>query len=260
MHNLTDNQHILITGTTSGIGLGILKHYHAQGWTVTAVNRRRDEAMEKQFAGVDFQHFDVRDLDSVKKYFQSAAAQNKIPTLYFLSAGVNKVDNVGDFSLDIFKEVMDINYQGVMNFVAEALPRVRGRKAVFIGASSTTNLFANPNCVGYFVSKLAVYRTFKMMDQKYRTQGIRFKSIVLGPVATGIFVSGKLASKLQGYVRDVITVTVDESIPKIVRFIHSGCDTFYYPKLAVLLFLSLRLVSMVFPNFYKGSAPTTSDK
>ncbi len=256
MSEITDNRHILITGTTSGIGLGILKHYHAQGWTVTAVNRTQNDALEKQFPGTDFQHFDVRDLASVKKYFTEAAAKNKIPTLYFLSAGVNKVDNVGDFDLEIFKEVMDINYQGVMNFVAEALPRVQGRRAVFVGASSTTNLFANPNCVGYFVSKLAIYRTFKMMDQKYRASGIRFKSIILGPVATGIFVSGKLSSKLQATVRDVITVTVEESVPKIVRFIHSNCTAFYYPKLAVLLFITLRIINNLIPGFYKGSAPS----
>ncbi len=252
---MTENQHILITGTTSGIGLGILKHYHAEGWTVTAVNRTKNESLEKQFPGVDFQHFDVRDLESIKKYFRDAAGRNQIPTLYFLSAGVNKVDNDEDFSVDVFKEVMDINYQGVMNFVAEALPRVLGKKAMFVGASSTTNLFANPNCVGYFVSKLAVYRTFKMMDQKHRAGGIRFKSIVLGPVATGIFVSSKLASKLQSFVRDAIRVTVEESVPKIVRFIDSNCGTFYYPKPAVLLFITLRFVNNVFPGFYKGSAP-----
>lgn len=250
-----DNQRILITGTTSGIGLGLMKHYAAQGWTVTAVNRRRDEALEKQFPKVDFQHFDVRDLDAARKYFREAAAANRLPSLYFLSAGVNKVDNVDGFDMDVFREVVEIDLMGVMNLVSAALPYRRGKKSVFVAVSSTTNIFANPNCMGYFVSKLALHRSFQLFDQAYRKDGLRFKSIVLGPVATGIFVSGKLASKLQSTVRDLITVSVDDAVPPIARFIHSNCKTLYYSKPAVLLMLALRLANMILPGFYKGSAP-----
>lgn len=256
MEELTSNRHVLITGTTSGLGLGLMKHYHAQGWEVTAVNRRKDEKLEREFSSVHFQHFDVRDLESVKKYFKDSAASGKIPTLYILSAGINKVDNVEGFDLAIYKEVMDVNATGVMNFVSEALPLAQGKRACFVGASSTTNIFANPNCLGYLVSKWAVWKMFKLLDQKHKASGVRFKTLVLGPVATNIFVSGKLASKLQATVRDFITVTVDESVPPIVKFIHHGCNAFYYPKRAVILMIALRLVSAVFPNFYKGSAPS----
>lgn len=252
------NRHILITGTTSGIGLGILKHYHRQNWKITAINRRKSPELEKEFPGITFHTFDVRDLESVKKYFQTAAQSDQLPSLYFLGAGINKVDNVDGFSVEIFKKVMDVNLDGVLNFAGTALPYLKGREAVFVAASSTTNIFANPNCLGYQMSKLALYKIFKSMDKIYNPQGIRFKTLVLGPIATNIFVSGKLASKLQSKVREIITLTVDESIPPIVRFIHSNSNVFYYPKRACLLFCALRIVSAIFPGFYKGSAPPSA--
>lgn len=250
-----ETKHILITGTTSGIGLGILKHYHALGWKITAMNRRRDAALENNFPNVAFHLCDVRDLDAVKRYFQQAAVAKQLPSLYFLSAGINKVDNAGDFSVETFREVMEINVMGVSNFVATALPYLRDQKGVFVAASSTSNIFPNPNCLGYYISKLTLYEMFKRLDQAHRQNGIRFKTLVLGPIATNIFVSGKLSSKLQSSVRDLITVSVDQAIPPIVRFIHSPRQVFYYPKIACALFYFLRVANSFLP-LYKGSVPT----
>ncbi|HEY4499713.1 MAG TPA: SDR family oxidoreductase [Candidatus Paceibacterota bacterium] len=260
MNSQLENQHVLITGTNSGIGFGLMQHYAAQGWRVTAVNRRKDESLEKKFPKVNFQYFDVRDMDSIRTYFKEAATTNRLPSIYILSAGINKVDNLDGFSIDVYQEVMDINLMGVMNFVSEALRYRKNRATTFVAASSTSNLFANPNCLGYFVSKLALYRSFQMFNRAYRKDGMRFKSVVLGPVATGIFVSGKLASKLQSTVRDVITVSVDQAVPPIVRFIHSNRETLYYPKSAVLLMFALRIANMILPGFYKGSAPSSSSR
>ncbi len=218
------------------------------------MNRRRDPALEQQFPRVKFVHCDVRDLESIRRYFREAAGSNELPSLYFLSAGINKVDNVGGFSIDTFREVMEINLMGVMNFVSSALPYLTGREGVFVAASSTSNIFPNPNCLGYYVSKLTLYEIFKKMDQIYRKRGIRFKTLVLGPIATNIFVSGQLASKTQSAVREAITVRVEEAVPVIARFLHSGRQVLYYPKRACALFHTLRIVNSLLP-LYKGSAP-----
>lgn len=253
---MRERNHILITGATSGIGLGLLKAHYSLGWRVTAINRRVDSTLEAQFPNVRFHHFDVRDLQAVEKYFEQAAQANELPTLYVLSAGINKVDNLGDLSLQIFREVLETNLMGVLNFVTVGLRYATNQPITFVSTSSTTNFFPNPNCLGYYVSKLALYRLFKRMDELHREQGIRFKTLVLGPISTNIFVSGKLASKLQAKVRDLITVTVDDAVPHIVRFINSGRQTFYYPKRSCALFVMLMLVHVIYPGFYKGSAPT----
>lgn len=257
---MTEPQHILITGTTSGIGLGALKAYRAMGWRVTAINRRKVPALEAQFPDVRFHHFDVRDLESVKKYFQDAAEAKQLPTVYLLSAGINKVDNYGVFSLDVFREVVDTNMMGVLNFVSVAIPYLANSNGVFVVAASTSNIFPNPNCMGYFISKLAVTEIFKRMDRLYRGQGLRFKTLILGPIATNIFVGGQMASKLQMAVRNLITVSVDDTMQPIMRFIQSDRQSLCYPKRSYALFVALSVLTKVYPGFYKGSAPASSAK
>lgn len=232
-----------------------MKHYAELGWKVTAVNRRQDADLEKRFPGVRFHHFDVRNREQVQNYFKDAAGANDLPSHYFLSAGINKVDNLETFSLDIYSEVMETNLTGVLNFVDAALPRLAGQGATFVAASSTTNIFPNPNCLGYYLSKLNLYRSFKILNGVYGKKGFTFKSLVLGPIATNIFASGKLPSKLQSVVLGIIMVNVEDSVPKIARFIHSRCKVFYYPKLSCLLFLCLRIANTLLPGLYKGSAP-----
>jgi len=247
--------HILITGTTSGIGLGILKYFTSLGWKVTAINRRNDPVHECSFPNANFEHFDVQDLTAVREYFRAAAASGEIPSVYFLNAGINRVDNVDGFQIKTFREVMEINLFGVMNFVSEALPLVDHHPCLFIVVSSTSNIFPNPNCLGYFASKLAAHEIFSALDRVNRPKGVRFKSIILGPVATNIFVSGKLASKLQARVRDLITLRVDHVVPSIVRFMKSDRQALFYPKRSVYLYRLLRLISKILPGFYRGSAP-----
>jgi len=255
---LSNTQHILITGATSGIGLGILKAYHKMGWAVTAVNRREDQDIEGQFQGVRFCHFDVQNLQAIKQYFDEASRSNQLPSVYFLTAGINHVDNLERFSIETFREVMETNLMGVLNFVSVALSYMPSAgQATFVAASSTTNLVPNPNCMGYYVSKRALYDIFKMMDRLHRNRGIRFKTLVLGPVATNIFGSAKLASKVQEAVRDLITVSVDQAVDPIVRFVQSRRQVFYYPKHSCLLYSAVRMATSVFPGLYKGSAPSS---
>jgi NAD(P)-dependent dehydrogenase (short-subunit alcohol dehydrogenase family) len=224
------------------------------GWQITAVNRRKDRELEASFPDVEFLHFDVRDYKAVENYFEEANRIKQLPSVYFLSAGINKVDNLGDFSTETFREVLDVNLLGVLNFVGAALPYLKGQKAIFVAASSTTNIFPNPNCLGYYVSKLGVYEMFRMMDRRYRVSGIRFKALILGPVATNIFASGKLASKIQAAVRDMITVSVDDLVGPAIRFIHSSKQAWFFPKSSCALFFALKVINTIVP-FYRGSAP-----
>lgn len=249
--------HVLITGATSGIGLGLLGHYHARpGWEVTAVNRRTARDVEDRFPHAEFHHFDVRNRDAVRAYFAEAAATGRLPSVLLLSAGINRVDApAGQLALDVFREVMEVNLLGAMNFVEAALPHYRGRRAVVVGVSSTSNMFPNPNCLGYYASKLTLHRVFKLLDRAHRGHGIRFKTMVLGPIATNIFVGGTLGSRLQATVRDLIMVTVDKAVPTLAAFVESGRRVLYYPLPICGLYCALRLANAVVPGFYKGSVP-----
>ena len=251
---------VLITGTTSGIGRGLMASYHRQEWDIVAFNRREDKELESQFPGVQFVHIDVQDRVGIQNYFREASAKNQIPEVYYLNAGINKVDNLDGFSLDTFQEVMATNLGGVLNFVDAALPYLSGKKAVFVVSSSTSNIFPNPNNLGYYLSKVAVEKMFRMFDQRYAKKGWVFKVLILSPIATNIFVGGKLASKLQMQIRNFLTVSVDEAVPAIVKFVQSRRKVFYYTNTAVVFFCLTALIKKIIPGFYQGSANVDVEK
>ncbi len=58
---------VLITGTTSGVGRGLLQHYVEEGASVIAVNRRRVVELESRFPSVRFECVDVRSAEDVER-------------------------------------------------------------------------------------------------------------------------------------------------------------------------------------------------
>lgn len=251
-------QRVLITGTTSGIGHGLMTYYDRQSWEIVAFNRRSDKQLESAFPNVQFIHLDVRDREQIRNYFKQANEHNELPELYYLNAGINKTDNFKCFSIETFQEVMDINLTGVLNFIDAALPYLTNKKAVFVASSSTSNIFPNPNNLGYYISKIAETKIFKVLDSCYGKSGLQFKILILGPIATNISAGGSIASKFQSRVRDLITVSADTALPKIVRFVHSKKKILYYPFFSVLLFQMAALAQKMIPNFYQGSTPSPS--
>lgn len=250
---------VLITGTTSGIGRGLLEHYAAKGWPVTVFNRRSDSELEKRFPGARFVLTDVRDRAKVDAYFQEAAAKGELPELLFLNAGINRADNRDRFDLAVFREVVDINLDGVLNFIAAAMPHLTGRNAVFVTSSSTSNIFPNPCNLGYFVSKKAAAEMFAILDRRYRGRGWRFKTMILGPIATNIAVGSSLSSRFQAAVRDFLMMKVEQALPDIERFVESDAATLYYPKKALAVFLAAAAATRLVPGLYQGSQPAGAD-
>lgn len=77
---------VLIIGASRGLGLGLAKAFHAQGWSVTATVRDRQKAGELAATGVELQTVDIDQLDSVEALAgQLAGRQFEV---IFINAGV----------------------------------------------------------------------------------------------------------------------------------------------------------------------------
>ena len=57
---------VLITGTTSGLGRGLLEHYVERAVKVISVNRRRVAELEGRYPSVRFECLDVRSAQEVE--------------------------------------------------------------------------------------------------------------------------------------------------------------------------------------------------
>src|SRR5437764_181744 len=100
---------ILITGTTSGLGLALMEYYTERGWEVVAVNRRTLADVEKRFPKVRFLLAEISDEQAVLKCCYDLGQKNFIPDVLILNAGINRLDNNSQLEMNEFKQVLNTN-------------------------------------------------------------------------------------------------------------------------------------------------------
>ena len=246
-------KHVLITGTTSGIGRSLLEHYASRGVVVTAVNRRKDVELESRYPKVKFQQIDVRDAQAVSNLVNELARGNELPDTFILNAGINRVDNDPTFLIDEFREVVDTNLFGALNFVAPLISlKSRPSATQVIAISSMTNYAANPYCLGYYVSKRALTNSFEGLEAMYRKTDLKFKWVILGPVLTGITSSAEKFPKFMSFIKNLFSISQEETVRALVNFSEANQKQLIFPLRAFFLFQGLRLAKLLFPGFYRG--------
>lgn len=127
----TSTPTVLITGTSSGIGLAAAIAAARAGWRTVATLRDtgRADALRKAAveAGVEL---DIRQLDVVDEASVAAAVDGVIADYGRLDAVVNNAGagHVGTLELETVadvREVMEVNFFGVLNVSKAALPHLR---------------------------------------------------------------------------------------------------------------------------------------
>jgi NAD(P)-dependent dehydrogenase (short-subunit alcohol dehydrogenase family) len=244
---------VLITGTTSGLGRALLEHYVQGGSAVLAVNRRRVPEMESQYPSVRFECVDVRCAQDVERLVRDLHAAGQLPDTFFLNAGINRVDNDESFRLPTYKEVLETNLYGVLNFVGPLtqVPASPVQRHV-VAISSMVNYAGNPYGLGYQTSKKALTVCFETWARMYTGTDLIFQRVMLGPVRTGIFT---MEDKFPGWMvwfRDRFSASLPGTVQAIVRFAQTRKSTLIYPPQALPLFLALGLGQRFVPGLFQG--------
>ena len=83
-----------------------------------SVNRRRVAELEGRYPSVRFECVDVRSAKDVEDLVRGLTASGELPDVFILNAGINRLDNDEAFDLPLYREVIDTNLFGVLNFIA----------------------------------------------------------------------------------------------------------------------------------------------
>ena len=244
---------VLITGTTSGLGRGLLEHYAARGAKVISVNRRRVAELEARHPGVRFECVDVRSAPDVEALVRGLAASGELPDLFILNAGINRIDNDETFDLALYREVIETNLFGVLNFVGP-LTRVpaAGVDRHVVAISSVVTLAGNPYGLGYQTSKQALTTCFDVWSQMYAGTDLVFKQVILGPVATSIQTMDERLPRWMVWMRGFSSASLSGTVGAIARFAQTRSKTLIHPWRAFAVFGALRFVRRVAPGFLRG--------
>ena len=244
---------VLITGTTSGLGRGLLQHYAEQAVKVISVNRRRVAELEARYPSVRFECLDVRSAESVEKLVGDLAASGDLPDIFILNAGINRLDNDEAFDLPLYREVIDTNLYGALSFIAPLtrIPAAGGERHI-VAISSMVNYAGNPYSLGYYTSKKALTACFDVWADMYAETDLVFKQVMLGPVQTAIYT---MNDRLPGWIvriRRLSSASLDDTVRAISRFALTRKRKLIYPWRALPAFGAMWLGRRLVPGFFQG--------
>ena len=157
---------ILVTGASKGIGAALSEALVQRNAVVLEISRSTDKLLKLQrLLGKNFipRPCDVSDQKSIAILSKNLMQEQLIPSVFFLNAGIagNQATETSGFELEKHRQLMDVNYFGVLAFV-QIWKDICMEKdgAHFIVTSSVSAIWAPPRENGYATSKIAITRTF----------------------------------------------------------------------------------------------------
>jgi 3-dehydrosphinganine reductase len=179
---------VLVTGGSSGIGLELARLLAGEGARVWLLARRPDflaQALQSLPVLNGHAHgtveADVTKADQVRAAVGRVSRDVGVPDVIVNAAGSSHPAYVQDTTLDIFREMMDLNYFGIVNMVQAVLPGMLRRGSGYIvNFSSMAGFMAPFGYTAYVPSKYAVRGFSDSLRLELKPMGIRV-SVVFPP-------------------------------------------------------------------------------
>jgi SDR family mycofactocin-dependent oxidoreductase len=128
---------------------------------------------------------DVRDLDAVVAFVDSAAAFLGSVDIMVANAGVSAIGSVCTMTAGQWSDVIDINLTGVFHAIRAAAPHMRRQRwGRIIGVSSMMGRSAAPGIPAYTASKWGVIGLCKSAAQELAGDGVTVNVVAPGNVST----------------------------------------------------------------------------
>lgn len=234
---------VWITGGGSGIGLAVARQLAGMGAKVI-ISGRHEQALLDSCAQVNQPALsgslhslvcDVTSLESVQAAWQRLSLEYGVPDLVLLNAGNHQPVSVNDFTPDPFKQLMAVNYFGVVNCLSVLLPDLLSRQRGQVGVvASVAGYSGLPSAAAYGGSKAALINTCEALYPELQAQGIQLSLINPGFVKTPLTDKNTFTMPF--------LVEVDQAAAAIIRGLQSRCFEIAFPRAFVMLLKVLRLL------------------
>lgn len=185
------NKIAIITGGTSGIGLGITEVFSREGATVVIVNRKPDtgkalaEKINNSGGNAISIRADVSRITEVEEMVHTVIERyNKIDILCN-NAGIGLLRSVTDSTEEEWDRVIDINLKGVFHCSKYVIPEmIKNNGGSIINTASVASFVAFQNDAAYCASKGGLLMLTKQMALEYAQYKIRVNCVCPGFIIT----------------------------------------------------------------------------
>ena len=184
---------VLVTGSSTGIGLATALAFGRAGHTVAAAMRNPARAPElASVAARDHLPITVytMDVDSDASVSESTARiAHEIGPIDVLvnNAGIERMGSVEQLSLADFRAVMETNYFGVIRCIQAVLPAMRAKRSgCIINIASVAGHIAMSPMASYAASKYALEALSECLAQEVKPHDIRVAIVEPGIIDTAM--------------------------------------------------------------------------
>lgn len=153
---------VLVTGSTSGIGLATAQRFAELGDTVVFNSKESVEAGEHLASVTPGSHYvqaNVADADDCERLVAAVLERCGQLDVLVNNAGTTKViahRELDEASVDVWRNIFDVNVFGVWQLSVAAMPALRRRQGSIVNVSSIAGLLPTGSSIPYAASKAAL--------------------------------------------------------------------------------------------------------
>lgn len=182
---------VLITGTSSGIGLATALELGRAGHKVYATMRNPARAPElgqraaQEGLPISILTLDVDSDHSVADCFAAIHQQGERIDVLVNNAGVERHGAVEELAMEDFRATMETNYFGAVRCMRQVLPHMReNRSGCIINVTSVAGRLVRSPLAAYAASKFALEALTEGLAQEMKPFGVRVALVEPGIIDT----------------------------------------------------------------------------
>ena len=243
---------VLITGSSSWIGLCAAKTLKQKGYRVLAACRKEDDLNHMETLGFEPIFLDLDDAESIKKAILEVIRLTN-GRLYglFNNGGFGVYGPLNAISRQQMEKQFSTNFFGLhqltMGLLPAMLPHGEGR---IIQTSSVMGLISTPGRGAYAASKYAVEAWSDALRMELASTGIKVSLIEPGPIKTRFTENVNQAQQDKPVknpgIASRFTLTPDDVVKKLIHALESPRPKLRYP--VTLLTYAVKVLKRLLPD------------
>lgn len=207
---------VLITGGTSGIGLGLAVRLHEAGNKVIVAGRRKEllDEITTEHPGIEAFVLDVADPASVAGAAETVAASHPELNVLVNNAGIMLRENVLDpASLQVAEDHVTVNLLGVLRMTYALLPLLVGNDdAVVMNVTSALAFVPMPITPTYSATKAALHSFSESLRVQLADTGVQVIEVAPPGVRTTLLgqQDNESSMPLEDFLSETLTLLRDQ--------------------------------------------------
>ena len=250
MSNMFEGKVCIITGSSSGIGLGLAKELlrrgavvYMSGWRETNQENLRTtaELLEKYPNKAFSQELDVRDEKAVTKYVAGIATKAPIDYM-FSNAGVGMQMPFTSVDSTTWEKIFSVDLYGVVYCVQAVVPvMLKQGHGHIVNTASVAGIVPLPYQTVYCAAKYAVVGFSESLRYELEPYNIKVTAVCPAAVATQIFqrdIDYKVHEELA---MPEEAITIDQAALEILEGVEAGRGIFPITDFARAMYENIRI-------------------